>query len=357
MGAASESPSVKITLKILSAIAVAGFLGMLGYLIMRSEPARREATFFPMGGIPFKVVAYGRNEEEFAGDMAAVEQRVASLEERFNRFKSASELAAVNREAASGPVAISDDMRRIIALSREWHTASDGAFDPSITPLIVLWKDAEGEGSLPDAERLAETKGMVGLEMVEVADDEVSFAREGMSLDFGAIAKGLILDEVANLLMRRRVARGVIDAGGNALAFGVGKFRFGIQDPMEERGRLMGAIDVSMGGVVTSGSYERYVTIGGKRYSHIIDPRTGTPVENGMIAATVVGGTGAGADALATTLMILGRDEGIALIKRLGNYEALMIEEGDDGPVAWISTGLASRLMLTKNWSDRVRLF
>ena len=193
--------------------------------------------------------------------------------------------------------------------------------------------------------------------MVEVADDGVSFAREGMALDFGAIGKGLILDEVANLLMRRRVARGVIDAGGNAFAFGGGKFRFGIQDPMEERGRLMGAIDVSMGGVVTSGSYERYVTIGGKRYSHIIDPRTGMPVENGMIAATVVGGTGAGADALATTLMIVGRDEGIALIKRLGNYEALIVEEGDDGPVAWISTGLASRLMLTKSWSDRVRLF
>jgi len=348
---------MKPVLKALSVVALIALFAGLALLIRRTEPTRRESTFFPMGGIPFKVVAYGRTQEEFAADMEAVRTRVADLEMRFNRHMPASELSRINAVIPGEPIEISPDMKRIVSLSMDWHEMSGGAFEPSITPLIALWKEAGKAGRLPDEGELEKARARVGLDKVRISGDRLRFEGEGMMLDFGAIAKGLMIDEVANLLMRRGVARGVIDAGGNGLAFGGGRFRFGIQDPTAERGRLMGAIDVIMGGVVTSGSYERYVTIGGRRYSHIIDPRTGMPVENGMIAATVVGGTGAGADALATTLMILGRNRGIELIKRLGQYQALLVTEGAEGPTAWVSTGLAPRLVLTKEWSDRVRLF
>ncbi|MBN1282218.1 MAG: FAD:protein FMN transferase [Proteobacteria bacterium] len=345
------------SLKVLSVAAIVAIFAILALLIVRSEPSRREATFFPMGGIPFKVVAYGRSAVEFDADMAAVKRRVEDLEQRFNRFKEGSELAAVNGLDPGSSLEISSDMQRIIALSREWHGASLGAFDPTVTPLIELWRESGREGRLPDASRIAAARSMVGFDKVRVRGGKVRFARDGMSLDFGAIAKGLIADEVANLLMRRGVARGVIDAGGNGLAFGAGSFRFGIQDPMKERGMLMGAVDVTMGGVVTSGSYERFVKIGGRRYSHIIDPRDGMPVENGMIAATVVGGTGAGADSLATALMVLGKDEGRRVVKSLEGYDAMLVEGGPLGPVVWVSANLASRLVLTKEWAERVRLF
>jgi len=192
---------VKTFLKILSAVAVLAFVAMLAFLIVRTQPARREATFFPMGGIPFKVVAYGRTEEGFADDMAAVEARVAELEEKFDRHEDGSELMRLNEAAAAGPVAASRDMRRMVALSREWHEASGGAFDPSIMPLIAVWKEAGKSGILPDAEVLDVARGRVDFDMVELTDDSVGFAKEGMSLDFGAIAKGLMIDEVANLLM------------------------------------------------------------------------------------------------------------------------------------------------------------
>jgi len=342
---------------ILSVIILISGLVALGFFIMRSEPERREATFFPMGGIPFKVVVYGRTPEQFNDDMEAVRHRVAELEMRFNRFKEDSELAAINSLAAGESMKISEDMQKILALCRDWNRISLGTLDPTVTPLIELWKTAAKEGSLPDQSMIADARSRVGFHKIRILRDRISLPVQGMSLDFGAMAKGLIADDVANLLMRRGVGRGVIDAAGNGLAFGAGSFRFGIQDPLKERGRLMGAIDVSMGGVMTSGNYERFVTIGDKRYSHIIDPRTGLSVDNGMVAVTVVGGTGAAADALDTALMVLGRVEGQKIMKSLKGYEALMVESGPDGPVVWISAGLAPRVKLTKEWADRVRLF
>ncbi len=343
--------------KILSVAVVMGAFVLLAFMVMRGGPARREAAFFPMGGIPFKVVAYGRSAEEFEADMASVKAQVARLELIFNRFKEGSELHRINSLAGREKIDISDDMQEMLALSREWNEASDKAFDPTVAPLVELWRRAGSEGAMPEAKALYRALEDVGFDKVELESGTIRFARDGMALDFGAIAKGLIADEIAELLMRRGVARGVIDAGGNALAFGAGSFRFGIQDPMKERGVLMGAVDVAMGGAVTSGSYERYVEIEGKRYSHIIDPRTGRPVENGMIAATVIGGTGADADALATALMVLGREQGQTVIKSLKGYDAMMIEHGPDGPIAWVSAGLAPRLMLAKEWDSRVRLF
>jgi len=345
------------TAKILSVIALIGAMALLGFFIMKSEPERSEATFFPMGGIPFKVVVYGRTPEQFSDDMEALRQRVAELEMRFNRFKEDSELTEINGLAAGESLKVSKDMQKILALSREWNRVSRGALDPTVTPLIELWKNAAKEGRLPDRSMISDARSRVGFQKIKISKDRVSLPVQGMSLDFGAMAKGLIADDVANLLMRRGVGRGVIDAGGNGLAFGTGSFRFGIQDPLKKRGTLMGAVDVTMGGIMTSGNYERFITIDGRRYSHIIDPRTGMPVDNGMIAVTVVGGTGAAADALDTSLMVLGMGEGREVMKSLPGYEVLMIEKGPDGPVVWVTAELAPRLKLTKEWADRVRLF
>jgi thiamine biosynthesis lipoprotein len=243
--------------------------------------------------------------------------------------------------------------------SAKWHRLSDGAFDPSVTPLIQLWKKSGKKGRLPADEEIATAKKRVGFEHIAYTDDgRVLFTKENMFLDFGAIAKGWIADEVAKLLKKRGVKRAIIDAGGNALAFGDGTFAFGIADPrFSGRKELMGSVKVSDGGVVTSGNYERFVSIGDKRYSHIINPKTGRPVDNGLDAVTVIGGSAGDADALATSLMILGKDRSIELLKEFPECEALLIENQGSNWHVWASASLIPRLELAGTWADNVHPF
>ncbi len=338
---------------------VAVVVAAIVLLIVLFRPTRREAAFFPMGGIPFKVVAYDRTMLQFDTDMAEVRKRVAELESVFDRFNAGSELSKINKIAAVAPVTVSQDIEQLVELSRKWNKESDGAFDPTVVPLEDLWKQAAESGKLPEEGAVRAARAKTGLDKVSQAGNlRIFFAREGMGLDFGAIAKGLIADSVAKVLTSRGVARGVVDAGGNALAFGEGSFLFGIQDPTAaKRGVLIGTVDVRAGAVITSGNYERYVEIGGKRYSHIIDPHTGRPVDNGLLSATVIGGNGADADALATALMVLGREKGIALIKRLENVKAVLIEETPHGPEVWASASLGQNLKLDGEWSKRLHQF
>lgn len=344
--------SLKLSIVIGLAIGVVVLL-----LVIREK--QREAVFYPMGGIPFKIVAYGRSASEFRDDMAAVKERVFELERVFNRFDGTSELSRINGAETVAPLYVSPDLFSILLDSAKWHRLSHGAFDPSVTPLIELWKRSGQTGRLPADEEIATAKKRVGFEHISYTDDgRVLFTKEDMSLDFGAIAKGWIADEVAKLLKKRGVKRAIIDAGGNALAFGDGTFTFGIADPrFSGRKELMGTVKVSDGGVVTSGNYERFVTIGDKRYSHIINPETGRPVNNGLTAVTVIGGSASDADALATSLMILGKDRSIELLKEFPECEALLVANKDGVWHVFASASLLPRLRLAGPWADNVHSF
>jgi FAD:protein FMN transferase len=342
----------------IAAVAAIAVLLIAAFLILR--PARREATVLAMGGIPLKVIAYGRTPWQFSGDIAAVKEHVAKLETTFDRYAAESELSRLNREAVAKPFPLSPEMMRIMAISRRWQQESGGAFDPTVGPLIALWREAGRKGTLPSEKQIAAARGLVGMERVTfVGVGRVRFAREGMNLDFGAIAKGLADDVIAELLSSRGVRRGVVDAGGNALAFGEGAFRFGIQDPTAGvRGELLATVEMPAGAIMTSGNYERFSEIGGKRYSHIVDPRTGEPVDNGLLSATVVGGTGADADAIATALIVLGREKAIELLKKLGaRYAGVLVERTGEGETVWVSEALLPRLELAKPWASKVRTF
>ena len=332
-------------------------LVVIAALLIVMRPRRYEATFYPMGGIPFKIVTYGRNIFEFDSDLNAVEKRVAELEAVFNRYKKGSELSRLNRQAGVAPFVISADMQRVLSLSRRWHRVSGGAFDPSVVPLIDLWKRAGESGRSPTADEVDAARGLVGLDHVSmVSGDRILFATEGMGLDLGAIAKGLIVDAAVDLLRQRGVKKGLVEGGGDAYAFGGGTFRFGIQDP-EVKDALIGTIEVNEGAVVSSGDYERYMVIGDKRYSHIVDPRTGYPADTGLVSATVVGGSAADADALATALMVLGLEKGVELLGRLGGVGAVLIKKGDAGFEVWSSQDLTGRLNLVGDWQGRLHTF
>ena len=243
------------------------------------RPERLESSFYAMGYVPCKVVTYGRNMMEFDSDFSAVENLVGHMEGIFNAHDKSSELSRMNAGAYPGPFKASAAMIDVIDESRKWVVNSSGAFDPSVGPLIALWASAAKKGELPSDSKINAARSRVGFnDLVKVTMDEVSYDKKGVNLDFGGVAKGAIVDVAVELLQSRGVQRGLVEAGGDAFAFGNKLFKFGIQDPTAKN-KLMGNLSVGHGAVVTSGNYERYSEIDGKKYSHIIDPRTGFPVE------------------------------------------------------------------------------
>lgn len=346
-------------MRMLKIVLVAVAVVTLGYLATVFVPHRHESIYYPLGGIPFKIVAYGRNDLQFAKDVATVEGRVSQLQGIFDLYSSESELAMLNLDAAGGTFMPSGDMRQVLRMSSRWYRESAGAFDPSILPLIMLWKNAVDDGAVPNEVEISDTLALVGMDSVENADSgAVHFAKPGMGLDMGGIAKGYIVDDAVEVLKSRGASRGVIEAGGDAYAFGKGEFKFGIRDPSAKSAdAIIGSIMIPEGAIVTSGDYERYAEIGGRRYSHIVDPRSGWPVENEIAGVTIVGGSAADADALATAVMVLGLDAGKKLIGRLPEYRAVIVARSGGGYAVYASGDVIPKLALKDNWKIGIQAF
>ena len=341
-------------------IPVAVLAGIAGLFILGGEvsPSRREAVFYPMGGIPFRVIAFGRDASDFLKDLSAAEKRVEKLEDVFNSFRRTSEISRINDEAHGRPFKMSADMKRVVESSIGWWKKSDGAFDITVGPLIKLWGAAGEKKGLPDISQLEAALQSVGTEKIEIRDDGIQIKMKGMEIGLGAIAKGDIADQVAEMLKKRGVRRGVVDAGGNVVVFGDKTFRFGIQDPTAKAGeRIIGVIEMSEGSIVTSGNYERFVAIGGKKYSHIIDPKSGMPIDNGLEAATVIADKSIDADALATALMVMGREKAIELLRKNPEYKGILVEKNGDMYIVWVESDLISNTHFEEPWSDWIRTF
>jgi thiamine biosynthesis lipoprotein len=210
--------------------------------------------------------------------------------------------------------------------------ASQGAFDPTILPLVRLWGFRDGPVALPDSAALAVTRLTVDHHLLELdlATGRARLLEPGMAVDLGGIAKGYALDIAAEAMRKTGATGGVIDLGGNILAFGRGPHRkVGIVNPTQQD-RLLTAVALADASVATSGQYERYLTIQGRIYGHILDPRTGWPVPQG-VSATVVTEKAVLADALATAAVVLGIDRGLALLERTPGVEGLMTVQDGHG--------------------------
>lgn len=298
---------------------------------------RQEGSFFAMGGIPVNVVAYGARRGEFKEDLRLIAGHVEGMENILSSFRADSDLARLNamgKGCGYFPPLLVDMLRR----SRKWYDVTDGAFDITVGPLIALWKNAARKNRLPAPEEIADAKSRVGMDLVRIEGrHRVCLDHDGMRITLGGIAKGAIIDRAARVLKANDVPRGLVDAGGDVSSFGDGTFKVGIQDPGDPD-KLFGVITLPAGGVVTSGDYERFVTIQGKNYSHIIDPRTGRPADE-LVSVTAMGPDAMNADALATAISVLGKERGVELMNRLPNYRAVIMSHHGE---VWMSDDLGS---------------
>ena len=278
---------------------------------------------------------------------------IRRIDRLLSTYKEDSEISEVNRRAASEPVSVGADFWEVVTASRRYHGLSEGCFDPTIYPLMRTWGFTRREGRVPTDEELARTLPLV--DFAKVALDEaartIGFEREGMALDFGGIAKGYSVDRAIEVLRGLGVKRAIIDAAGNFYALGtpIGRERWqaGIRHPLR-LDEIIATFPVTDKGVATSGNYERFFEIDGRKYCHIIDPRNGRPVE-GMLSATVVADTAMAADALSTAVFVLGEEKGMALIESLPDVEGMLILQDAASPDGFriiLSPGIAEEIEL-----------
>lgn len=230
--------------------------------------------------------------------------------------------------AEGKPVQVSDDTLTILDAARQVSAASGGAFDVTIAPVSTQWDFTSGARALPDAAALAEAAEWIDYTKIEVDGDRVTLPA-GMMIDLGGIAKGYIADAVKGYLASRGVESGILSFGGNIVGLGVkpdgSPWKVGIQDIDKPTGAYM-LVAVNRGGsTVTSGIYERGFELDGVYYHHILDPRTGWPVQNELASVTIFSESSMWGDALATAAFALGTEKGLQLIESLDGIEAAFI--------------------------------
>lgn len=250
------------------------------------------------------------------------------LEALCNFFDKSSELSQLNEK---GSLVVSADLFALLKIAKSFAAASDGAFDVSVAPLSLIWKKAIREKTLPDPDVLTGVRALVGKEnlYLDEATRRVVLLKEGVKIDLGGIAKGYAVDQAVARLREARITSALINAGGNIYAVGAHRnksWQVGIRDPRKE-GVVVEKIDLEDQAAATSGDYEQYFLFQNKRYSHIINPKTGYPADSGIIAATVLAADATTADALSTACIVLGREPCERVLKNYPGVRARLFDE------------------------------
>ncbi len=246
-----------------------------------------------------------------ARDMAAAREALDEadeIESLLTVFRQTSAVADLNRRAASEKVPVNASLFDLLARCAELHAASEGAFDVTSTPLSRCWGFLQREGRLPRRDEIAAARAVVGMAHVALNRETqaISFGRQGVELNFGAIGKGYALDRMGVLLRSRGATRALLSAGDSSVLALGGRGRGWPVDLRPRRAsRRVGRLWLKNAAVGTSGAGEQFVEVNGRRYGHVIDPRSGDPAE-GVLGASVVTRDAATADALSTAFLIGG---------------------------------------------------
>jgi thiamine biosynthesis lipoprotein len=277
--------------------------------------------------VTITVVAPSTEQGEAA--IAAGMAEIRRLDAMMSIYKDTSEITRVNLAAGKGPVKVSQEMIEVVENAVKVSKISDGVFDVTIGPLVVLWQMRLKEGTVPTDEEISGVRPLVNYRniLVDRNASTIFLKKKGMIMDLGGM-KGYIADRVAGVMKQRGINNALIALAGDIWALGHredGKpWRVGVQHP-RDKGKTLTVLELSDRYVCTSGDYERYVIREKKRYHHIIDPRTGKP-STGVISVTLIGDRGAFIDPLAKVPFILGAGKGMDLIRKYG-AEALIVDE------------------------------
>lgn len=266
---------------------------------------------------------------------------IKRIERLISSWDENSQTSTINRHAGIKPVKVSEELYNLIGRSVELSKLTDGAFDITYASMDRIWKFDGSMTKIPSEEEIKASVAKVGYENVELDPENftVFLKLKGMKIGFGAIGKGYAADKAKQLLIAKGVSAGIINASGDMNTWGKqsngDEWKVAITNPMNKT-NAYGLFPINEGAVVTSGNYEKFVRFNGVRYSHIIDPRTGYPT-SGILSVTVFGPKAELADALATSVFVMGIETGLSRINQLPMIECIIV---DDSGNLHISTNI-----------------
>ncbi len=292
----------------------------------------------PMMGTEISVYLWSDDSDAGLAAVEAVFQEADRIDRLMSTYKDDSEISKINREAAERPIDAGEELYQLIARSMEISAMTEGAFD--ITYESVGQHYDFRARQRPDDETIDAELANIDYRYLVLDETHrtVAFKQPGVRINLGGIAKGYVVERGISLLRESGIQNAIVTAGGDSRLLGDRRGRpwmVGIRDPREE-GEVAISVPLQDEAISTSGDYERFFEEGGVRYHHIIHPSTGTPA-SGVQSATVFGPDAVTADALSTSVFVLGVDKGLRMIATLPDYESIVIDA--DGQV-FFSAGL-----------------
>lgn len=274
-----------------------------------------------------------------------LEDKINELDEMLSTGKETSEVSRLNR---SGVAVLSPTVANLVKRSLDIYKKTDGLFDITIYPLMELWGFPTKNYKVPSEKEIEEKLKLVGSDKIDFNEEtrKISFKNKGMEIDFGGIGKGYITDELVKILTDEKVESAIINLGGNVFGFRKkpdgSLWNIAIRDP-NEPDKYMAAIRLEDSAVITSGGYERYFEENGIIYHHILDPRTGKPSESGLKSVSIISKDGTLADALSTSLFIMGEEKAIGYWKENGSNFDILLMTNDNRLI--VSAGIKDKVI------------
>ena len=281
-------------------------------------------------GSRFDITVVTVNEELGYINIDEAAAEIRRIEKIISSWDPDSKTSLINKNAGVKPVEVSYELFKLIERAKQISEITDGAFDISYASLDQIWKLDGSMDHIPTETEIEESIAKIGFQniILNAKGQTVFLKQKGMKISFGAIGKGYAADKAKKLLVSKQVVAGIINASGDLTTWGTKasgeKWLIGIANPLS-KDKIFSWLPILESSVATSGNYEKYVSFDGKKYSHIIDPRTGYP-STGINSVSIFSKSAELCDALATAVFIMGKDAGLSLINQLGGTEVILVD-------------------------------
>jgi FAD:protein FMN transferase len=277
--------------------------------------------------------------------------RIREIEDKMSINKESSEVIEVNNAAGVKPVKVSEDTFYTIKKGMEYAELSRGNYDISIGPLVKLWGIGTDRARVPSKEEIEVGKALINYKDVVLDENSktVMLNKKNMILDLGGIAKGFAADEVAKIFRQNGVEHAIINLGGNVLTVGNNVngtlWRIGVQNPFSDnRGNIIGIVEVADKTVTTAGIYERYFEMNGVKYHHILNPFTGYPADNEVAGITIITDKSIDGDGIDTGVLLMGLNKGLDYVNSRNDMEAIFVTKNKE---VYVTKGLKGKFKLS----------
>jgi len=330
--------------KIRSNIILVFFLFLIAFSsssCAKKQPAEYESGIRLVMGTYARVIIVTTDSKIAEQATIKAFEAIEKVDDLMSDYKDDSDIGIVNKEAFQRDVHVNESTFEVIQRSIEFSKLTDGAFDITIGPLVALFRKAKETEIAPTQEEIELAKTKVGYEklILDAENRTVRFSVDGMKLDLGGIAKGYGIDKALEAIQKTQALGAMVDVGGDVRCFGTPpkgrkSWVIGIQNPNldEPSSGLVMTLKANDIAITTSGDYQQFVIINGKKLSHIINRNTGSGAE-GLSSVTIIADNATDADALATAISVIGQEKGIELIEKLDNTETILITPAPENKI------------------------